>query len=45
MLCGLTDMLTDQIAEMHRSPGFINSCLTGKADDGTKICECVGCWS
>ena len=35
------DMLTDQIAQMHRSPGFINSCLTGKAEDGKPIRECV----
>lgn len=33
------DMLTDQIAQMHRSPGFINSCLTGKAEDGKPIRE------
>jgi len=30
------DMLTDQVAQVHRSPGFITSNLTGKTDDGLK---------
>eukprot|EP00659_Diplonema_papillatum_P021624 gene21624-33279_t len=33
------DMLTDEVAQMHRSPGFITSNLIGKADDGTLIKE------
>ena len=33
------DMLTDQIAQVHRSPGFITSNLVGKADDGSLIKE------
>jgi isocitrate dehydrogenase len=33
------DMLTDQIAQVHRSPGFITSNLVGKADDGRMIKE------
>jgi len=33
------DMLTDQIAQVHRSPGFITSNLVGKASDGTLIKE------
>jgi len=33
------DMLTDQIAQVHRSPGFITSNLVGKADDGRLIKE------
>lgn len=33
------DMLTDQIAQVHRSPGFITSNLVGKNDDGTLIKE------
>jgi isocitrate dehydrogenase len=33
------DMLTDQIAQVHRSPGFITSNLVGKADDGRIIKE------
>ena len=33
------DMLTDQIAQVHRSPGFITSNLVGKAEDGTLIKE------
>jgi hypothetical protein len=33
------DMLTDEIAQVHRSPGFITSNLIGKADDGTIIKE------
>lgn len=28
------DMLTDEIAQVHRSPGFITSNLIGKSDDG-----------
>ncbi len=31
------DMLTDEIAQVHRSPGFITSNLIGKNDDGTYI--------
>jgi len=30
------DMLTDQVAQVHRSPGFITSNLIGKTDDGSK---------
>jgi len=33
------DMLTDQIAQVHRSPGFITSNLVGVNDDGTLIKE------
>uniref|UniRef100_A0A7S1T203 EF-hand domain-containing protein n=1 Tax=Tetraselmis chuii TaxID=63592 RepID=A0A7S1T203_9CHLO len=33
------DMLTDQVAQVHRSPGFITSNLIGKAKDGTMIKE------
>jgi len=33
------DMLTDQIAQVHRSPGFITSNLTGKDDHGRMIKE------
>lgn len=33
------DMLTDQIAQVHRSPGFITSNLVGKSDDGSLIKE------
>mmetsp|Transcript_5647 Transcript_5647/g.11704 ORF Transcript_5647/g.11704 Transcript_5647/m.11704 type:complete len:540 (+) Transcript_5647:101-1720(+) len=33
------DMLTDQIAQVHRSPGFITSNLVGKNDDGSLIKE------
>jgi isocitrate dehydrogenase len=33
------DMLTDQIAQVHRSPGFITSNLVGKKEDGTIIKE------
>lgn len=33
------DMLTDEVAQMHRSPGFITSNLMGKADDGRLIKE------
>lgn len=31
------DMLTDEVAQVHRSPGFITSNLIGKNDDGTLI--------
>lgn len=31
------DMLTDEIAQVHRSPGFITSNLIGKSDDGSMI--------
>lgn len=31
------DMLTDEVAQVHRSPGFITSNLIGKRDDGTII--------
>lgn len=30
-------MLTDQIAQVHRSPGFITSNLVGVSDDGTTL--------
>jgi isocitrate dehydrogenase len=33
------DMLTDEVAQVHRSPGFITSNLVGKKDDGTPIKE------
>jgi isocitrate dehydrogenase len=33
------DMLTDEVSQVHRSPGFITSNLIGKTDDGTKIME------
>lgn len=33
------DMLTDEIAQVHRSPGFITSNLVGKREDGTMIKE------
>ena len=33
------DMLTDLMSQVHRSPGFISSCLVGINDDGTKIKE------
>jgi len=33
------DMLTDEIAQVHRSPGFITSNLIGKRDDGVLIME------
>jgi len=33
------DMLTDELAQIHRSPGFITSNLIGKAPDGTMIKE------
>ena len=33
------DMLTDEMAQVHRSPGFINSSLIGKSADGSLIKE------
>ena len=33
------DMLTDEVAQVHRSPGFLNSVLLGKSDDGRPIKE------
>ena len=33
------DMLTDEISQVHGSPGFITSNLTGKREDGTLIKE------
>lgn len=33
------DMLTDELAQIHRSPGFITSNLIGKAADGQMIKE------
>lgn len=33
------DMLTDEIAQVHRSPGFITSNLIGKNEDGSYIKE------
>lgn len=33
------DMLTDEVAQIHRSPGFITSNLIGKASDGRIIKE------
>jgi isocitrate dehydrogenase len=32
-------VLTDEVAQCHRSPGFITSNLIGKRDDGTMIME------
>merc|ERR1712176_1302654 len=31
--------LTDEVAQVHRSPGFITSNLIGKSEDGTLIKE------
>eukprot|EP00656_Telonema_subtile_P052370 TRINITY_DN728_c0_g1_i1.p1 TRINITY_DN728_c0_g1~~TRINITY_DN728_c0_g1_i1.p1 ORF type:complete len:483 (+),score=173.41 TRINITY_DN728_c0_g1_i1:141-1589(+) len=33
------DMLTDEVAQMHRSPGFMSSNLVGRRDDGVMIKE------
>lgn len=33
------DMLTDEIAQVHRSPGFLTSNLVGKSEDGRMIKE------
>lgn len=33
------DMLTDEVAQVHRSPGFVTSNLVGKASDGSLIKE------
>jgi len=33
------DMLTDEVAQVHRSPGFITSNLIGKTEDGRLIKE------
>ena len=33
------DMLTDEVAQVHRSPGFITSNLIGKRNDGAMIKE------
>merc|ERR1712187_369480 len=33
------DMLTDEVSQVHRSPGFISSSLIGKRDDGSFIKE------
>merc|ERR1719210_2247477 len=33
------DMLTDEVAQVHRSPGFITSSLIGKSPDGNLIKE------
>lgn len=33
------DMLTDEIAQIHRSPGFITSNLIGKSASGSMIKE------
>jgi len=33
------DMLTDEVAQVHRSPGFITSNLVGKNEDGSLIKE------
>merc|ERR1719362_2511317 len=33
------DMLTDEVAQVHRSPGFITSNLVGKSSDGSLIKE------
>ena len=31
------DMLTDELAQVHKSPGFITSCISGKSVDGLPI--------
>lgn len=33
------DLLTDEVSQVHRSPGFITSNLIGKREDGTMIKE------
>ncbi len=33
------DWLSDELAQIHKSPGFITSVLVGKAGDGSKIME------
>ena len=33
------DVLTDEIAQMHRSPGFLSSVLNGVRDDGSILKE------
>ena len=33
------DWLTDEIAQIHKSPGFLSSSLIGVAEDGAKIME------
>ena len=33
------DWLTDELAQFHKSPGFLSSALTGVAKDGDKIME------
>lgn len=33
------DVLSDELAQIHRSPGFLTSVLSGLKDDGTKIKE------
>jgi isocitrate dehydrogenase len=33
------DWLSDELAQMHKSPGFISSVLVGKMADGSKIME------
>jgi len=33
------DMLTDEVSQVHRSPGFITSNLIGKREDGVMIME------
>ena len=33
------DMLTDEVAQVHRSPGFITSALLGKTEDNIAIKE------
>merc|ERR550539_65028 len=37
------DMLTDEIAQIHRSPGFLTSNLIGKREDGVMIKEHEAC--
>lgn len=34
------DVLTDEIAQIHRSPGFLTSVLNGVNDDGTFFASC-----
>ena len=38
------DMLTDEVAQVHRSPGFITSNLVGVAADGSPVaCGVLSC--
>ncbi len=37
LTCVRIDVLTDELAQIHRSPGFLSSVLNGVNDDGTII--------